>query len=73
MAAVKDILRHAELVAAGRRRKCTRHPTKNPIVKGEVCLVITEGQNAHAYCKTCATQILNLAKSRLDELFAICE
>ena len=69
MPAVKNILRHVALVQAARKRQCYRHKTKNPILKGEWCLVVEDGpQDVSTYCKICATEILKAAQVKLDEL-----
>ena len=69
MPAVKDVMRHVTIEVAGKKRKCYRQPNKHLIVKGESCLVVTDGpQDRSTYCVTCAVEILQLAQSRLADL-----
>ena len=69
MPAVKDVLRHISTQTAGRRRKCSRHPTKHVISKGKLCLVVKDGpQKQSTYCMVCAQEILELAQTRLSDL-----
>ena len=69
MPAVKDVLKHVTMQVAGRQRKCYRQPRKHLIVKGELCLVVRDGpQRQSTYCMTCASEILDLAETRLEGL-----
>lgn len=70
MSKVRDILVHACVEVAGRKRKCSRKPTKHSIVKGESCLVLKGGTyNAgKSYCSVCAQEILDVANGRMAEL-----
>ncbi|MGE3446668.1 MAG: hypothetical protein AB7H92_03690 [Microbacteriaceae bacterium] len=71
MPAVKDVLRHVTIETAGKRRKCYRHPKDHVIVKGEQCMVVKDGpQDQSTYCLTCASEILQLAQTRLADLAA---
>jgi hypothetical protein len=68
MPAVKDILKHVRVEQAQRKRKCSRHPTKHVISKGDLCLVVQNGQDEPNYCIPCAGDILALAQTNLDAL-----
>lgn len=69
MPAVKDVMRHVTIEVAGRKRKCYRQPEKHVIVKGERCLVVVDGAHDRStYCVTCGVEILQLARSRLNDL-----
>jgi hypothetical protein len=68
MPAVKDILRHVRVEQAQRKRKCNRHPSKHVISKGELCLVVQNGQDEPNYCLPCADEILALAQRNLQVL-----
>lgn len=69
MPAVKDVMRHVTIEVAGRKRKCHRQPKKHVISKGDRCLIVADGpQTRSTYCVTCATEILQLARSRLADL-----
>lgn len=68
MPAVKNVLKHVRVEQAVRRRQCGRNRTKHIISKGDLCLVVQDGQNKPNYCLTCAGEILILAQSNLDAL-----
>lgn len=67
MAKVRDVLVHVLVETASRQRKC--HRSKSHAVKaGEKCLVVRQGLGSKNYCKTCATEILAVARERLSEI-----
>lgn len=68
MPAIRDILKHVRVEQAGRKRKCRRHQRTHQIRKGDLCLVIQEGQDAPNYCTECADEILVLAQTTLNNL-----
>lgn len=69
MPAIKDIVRHVSVETAGKKRPCHRHKARDPIVKGQTCLVVKDGpQSRSTYCVSCADEILNKAAVRLTEL-----
>lgn len=63
----KSLLVTANLVEAGRRRKCYHDPT-HQIQKGEVCLEVRAGLGSKGYCLTCARAMHAEASRRLEEL-----
>ncbi|WP_139184116.1 hypothetical protein [Tsukamurella pulmonis] len=69
MASVKNILKHVEVVPAGKLRKCSRNPKLHLISKGEPCLQISDGpQRRSTYCARCAAEILSNADRFLADL-----
>lgn len=71
MKAPRDILKHVSIEVAKAKRKCYR-TGKHTIVKGEVCIVIQEGNfgGSKNYCISCAREILEAAGTKLDSLHA---
>ena len=69
MAKIRDILIHVKVSGAIRDRKCHRN-SQHHVKAGELFLLVQESQSLGSknYCKECATEILSLAKSRLDEI-----
>jgi hypothetical protein len=69
MARVKSLLIGAEIVEAGRLRKCY-HNKNHKIHKGERCLEVKEGLALKGYCLACAREMLAQANRRIDEIHA---
>ena len=69
MPQIRDILVHVCVQTAGKKRKCSRKPSKHSIIMGEECLVIKGGPyNAEkSYCRICAQDILSAADDKLAE------
>jgi len=69
MPKIRDILVHACVETAGKKRKCARKPSEHSIAKGEPCLVIKGGpyNAAKSYCRVCAKDILGAAEGRVSE------
>jgi hypothetical protein len=62
----KSLTISAEVVPAGRKRKCY-HAQKHVIVKGDLCLEVKDGMALKGYCVPCAIAMIEAARSRLDE------
>ncbi len=67
MARYKSLLIGAEVVVAGRTRKCY-HDSDHSISKGESCLEVREGLARKGYCTNCAVEMIRLAIAELGEL-----
>lgn len=69
MPKVRDVLIHASVEIAGKKRKCCRKPGKHAIAKGEPCLVIKSGpyNSPKSYCCECAKEILDVAPERIAD------
>jgi len=66
MAAVRRILKHVEVLeATTRRRKCHRKPKLHSIPRGDLFLLVKDGQSSKNYCVECARPILEQAASDL--------
>jgi hypothetical protein len=74
MPQVKAVLGHVSVETAKARRKCSRHKSgtaAHPIVKGEACLVVKDGDGSkHNYCHGSAEEILAAAAQDLAVLRA---
>jgi hypothetical protein len=72
MPAVRAVIGHVTVETAKRRRICWRHrkgKAVHPIVKGEVCLVVKDGNGTTAnYCTEAARDILQRAEDDLAQL-----
>ena len=67
MAVYKDLLSGCRIASAGKRRKCYHSP-KHSILKGQVCLEVRAGLGYQGYCKECAFEMLQRARSSVDAL-----
>ena len=63
----KSLLIGAEVVTAGRMRKCYHDPDHS-ISKGDLCLEVREGLGRKGYCVECATEMIRLATLELNAL-----
>ena len=73
MAQVRDLLGHARVEQAQRRRICHRKRGAHSIEKGQSCLVISDANGGGKnYCAICASDILKKARGTIatfaDEL-----
>jgi glycosyltransferase A (GT-A) superfamily protein (DUF2064 family) len=68
MPAIKDILKHVRVEQARGKRTCSRHRKTHVISKGDLCLVVQNGQDEPNYCIECAAEILRLAQENLNTL-----
>lgn len=66
MAQLKDLLRHIQLVTAGRGRDC-RHNKRHRISKGDLLVEVKEAafKSPRGYCRTCALEMLEEASLKL--------
>ncbi len=63
----KQMVKRSEVEVAKGRRTCKFSRTS--IGKGEVCLVIYDGQrDRFPYCRDVGLEMIRLARARLDEL-----
>jgi hypothetical protein len=63
----KSLTIFAEVVAAGRKRKCY-HASTHAIKKGDRCLEVKDGMAIKGYCVPCAIAMIEAAGNKLDEL-----
>ncbi len=70
MPAVKNVLKHVRVERAKGRRICERNRQTHVIKRGDLCLVVQNGQDAPNYCVECGTEILSLAQTTLEVLVA---
>ena len=70
MPKVRDILNHASVEVASRKRLCHRKRNDHSVLAGQPCLVIKDmaTMGSKNYCASCATEILELAKTRIAGL-----
>jgi hypothetical protein len=69
MAKVKSLIKRHSVETALHKRTC-KH-TRNPIPKGEVCLVVYDGpRDRHPYSKEVAMKMISQARTALDEIEA---
>ena len=70
MAKTRDILGHVQVEVAERRRKCHHSRGEHSIPQDTAHLTVKGGSFGARknYCPECARQILDLAKSRLDDM-----
>ena len=67
MAKHKSLVISAEVVNAGRKRKCV-HSHKHAILKGDLCLEVKEKLSLKGYCVVCASAMIGQAQDRLTQL-----
>ena len=63
----KSLVVSAEVVVAGRRRKCY-HSSEHTILKGERCLVVKDKMAKKGYCRQCAATMLQNADREIAEI-----
>jgi hypothetical protein len=69
MPKVTQVLKHVTVQAAGAKRTCARNRAKHSIAKGELFLLVKDGQGGYKnFCVTCAEPVLNKAQEDLDKL-----
>lgn len=54
---------------SGKQHSC-RSNRKHPLAKGEIMLVIKEGQDERHYCRECSVKFVATAHEKLDDLAA---
>lgn len=65
---IRDLLVGVEVRTAGRRRKCGRNKN-HQILMGEACLVVKrQGRGEKAYCRLCASEILDHVDGRTTDI-----
>jgi hypothetical protein len=71
MPKVTQVLKHVSVQTAGAKRSCARARTKHSIAKGELFLLVRDGQGGYRnFCPECAEAVLDKAQEDLDALRA---
>jgi predicted phosphoribosyltransferase len=70
MPKVRDILNHASVEVASRKRICHRKRNDHSVLAGQPCLVVKDGatMGSKNYCATCSAEILDQAKAKIASL-----
>lgn len=63
----KSLLKTMSVRESGKQHPC-RSNKKHPLAKGEVMLVIKEGQDERHYCRECGAKFMAIAHEKLHEL-----
>jgi len=63
----KNLIVSAEVVTAGRKRKCY-HASSHIITKGDPCLEVKDGMALKGYCAECADVMIRNALDFLEKL-----